>query len=370
MIKVLTIIGTRPEAIEMAPVVEELQQHPDTIKAVVCTTAQHREMFDQALSGFGIGLDYDLNLMRPNQRLAGITARILDAVDEVLLKESPDWVLVQGDTTTAMTASLAAFYHGTKIGHVEAGLRTGNRREPFPEEVNRRITDLLADLYFAPTSSNAENLLREGVNADDIIITGNTGIDALLMMAQLVEQRSLEFPFGRLNGKRTILVTAHRRENFGEPLERICQALIELSTRYEHDLQIVFPVHMNPRVSEPVHRLLGDRANILLCEPVDYATMVALMKRSTLILTDSGGVQEEAPSLDKPVLVMREVTERTEAVTMGTAKLVGTDYAAIVNETVHLLEDQAAYQKMASVANPYGDGTASKRIVQSIIERS
>ncbi len=370
MIKVMSIIGTRPEAIKMAPVIKQLERHPDQINSIVCATGQHREIFDQALEGFGIEPDYDLDLMRPNQRLVGITSRIMTAVGEVIIEEEPDWVLVQGDTTTAMTSSLVAFYENIKIGHVEAGLRTGDRHQPFPEEINRRITDLLADLYFAPTESNAQNLRREGVDPADILVTGNTGIDALMMMNRRMQGRPLSPPLDTLKGGRMILVTTHRRENFGEPVEQICKAILEIASRYRDDVEIVFPVHPNPRVSKTVHRLLDEIPNIILTMPTNYETIVGLMSRATLILTDSGGIQEEAPSLGKPVLVLRDTTERPEAVTMGAAKIVGPHYDRIVNETTRLLDDAVAYDAMASVVNPYGDGQSSARIVNAILERS
>ncbi len=368
MLKVMSIIGTRPEAIKMAPVIKELEKHPDTIQSIVCATAQHREMFDQALGIFGIKMDHDLDLMRPNQRLTELTARILTSVGEVIDQDEPDWILVQGDTTTVMAASLAAFYAGVKIGHVEAGLRTWDRHQPFPEEINRVICDRLSDLYFAPTQKNEANLLKENVAPDDILITGNTGIDALLMTREKVQDRPL--PFGDFGDRKIILLTAHRRENHGEPLQDIIRAVKDLAMQYADDVHFVFPVHLNPKVKEPVHAALGTIPNITLIEPVDYETIVMLMDRSTLILTDSGGIQEEAPSLGKPVLVMRETTERPEAVEMGAAKLVGTDYDVIMTETRRLLEDQTAYEQMASVINPYGDGRASQRIVQAILERS
>lgn len=366
MIKIATVIGTRPEAIKMAPVIKELENHAGEIESVVCATAQHREMLDQVLDVFDISPDYDLNLMQPDQNLSQLTARILTALDMVMAEERPDWVLVQGDTTTVMAASLVAFYHRIKVGHVEAGLRTGDKRRPFPEEVNRRIADVLADLYFAPTERNLENLLREGVEPQAIVVTGNTVVDALLMTTRRVSERPPDARIGNIEDRKLILVTAHRRENFGIPLSNICCALKEIARLFQDDVHIVYPVHFNPNVFHPVHEMLGGVSNISLIEPVGYETFVSLMSRAYLILTDSGGLQEEAPSLDKPVLVLRQTTERPEVVALGGAKLVGAECETIVRETVRLLEDPAAYGKMASVANPYGDGCASQRIVQAI----
>jgi UDP-N-acetylglucosamine 2-epimerase (non-hydrolysing) len=366
MIKVLSVIGTRPEAVKMSPVIKELEEYPDEITSVVCATAQHREMLDQVLNIFDVSPDYDLNLMRPDQSLSQLTARILTALDEVIVEERPHWVLVQGDTTTVMVASLVAFYHRVKVGHVEAGLRTGDKFQPFPEEINRRIADVLADLYFAPTERNRENLLREGVPPQVIVVTGNTVVDALMMTARRVSERPLDACIGSIDGKRLILVTAHRRENFGTQLANICCALMEIAHQYRDDVHIVYPVHFNPNVFHPVHEMLDGVPNISLIEPVDYETFVGLMSRAYLILTDSGGLQEESPSLDKPVLVLRQVTERPEVTALGAARLVGTECETIVRETVRLLEDPVAYREMASVANPYGDGRASQRIVQAI----
>lgn len=370
MIKVMTVIGTRPEAIKMTPVIKKLNNYPEEFESVVCATAQHREMLDQVLNIFDISPDYDLNLMQPDQSLSQLTARILTALENVIVKEQPQWVLVQGDTTSVMAASLVAFYHRVKVGHVEAGLRTGDKAQPFPEEINRRIADVLADLYFAPTERNRENLLREGVPPQAVIVTGNTVVDALMMTSQRVAGRPLDARIGNIDGKRLILVTAHRRENFGTPLANICQALIEIALQYQDDVHIVYPVHLNPNVFHPVHKMLGGVPNISLTPPVDYETFVGLMNRACLILTDSGGLQEESPSLDKPVLVLRQTTERPEVVALGAARLVGTECETIVRETVRLLEDPIAYGEMASVANPYGDGRASQRIVQAILTHS
>ena len=369
VLKVMSVIGTRPETIKMAPVIKELQRHPGEIVSSVCATAQHREMLDQMLDVFDISPDYDLNLMQPGQTLSQFTARALTALDEVIARAQPDWVLVQGDTTTVMTASLVAYYHQVQVGHVEAGLRTGDKFAPFPEEMNRRIADVLADLYFAPTEGNRQNLLREGVPARSIVVTGNTVVDALMMTARRVGERPVSVLEAH-GDRRLILVTAHRRENFGAPLRNICRALAEIAHRYRDDVHIVYPVHLNPNVQRPVHEILDGISNVSLIEPVNYETFVGLMSRAYLILTDSGGLQEEAPSLDKPLLVFREVTERPEATGLGAARLVGTERETIVRETVRLLEDSAAYEEMARVPNPYGDGCASQRIVQAILTHS
>lgn len=387
-VRVLSVVGTRPEAIKMAPVIKALEERADRVTSVVCATAQHREMLDQALEVFGVCPDYDLDLMRRDQSLSELTARILTALDEVIATERPDWVLVQGDTTTVMVASLVAFYHGVKVGHVEAGLRSGDKAEPFPEEVNRRIADVLADLYFAPTERSRENLVREGVPPEAVVVTGNTVIDALLMTARRSGERLAsgdrlasgelgrvgeglaDAGVGSLDGKRLILVTAHRRESFGAPLVSICRALAEIARRYRDDVHVVYPVHFNPNVRRAVHEVLDGVPNVSLIEPVDYPTFVGLMCRAYLILTDSGGLQEEAPSLDKPVLVLRQVTERPEVVELGAARLVGTECETIVDEAVRLLEDAVAYREMALVPNPYGDGRASQRIVEAILVHS
>lgn len=364
--KILSIFGTRPEAIKMAPVIKELNRHASQVTSLVCVTAQHRQMLDQVLSLFEIEPDYDLNLMQPNQTLAQITAVALTELDAVLSREQPDWVLTQGDTTTAMVGALAAFYHRTKIGHVEAGLRTWDKYQPFPEEINRKIADAVCDLHFAPTKQSRDNLLREGVNESSIVVTGNTVIDALLDVAE----RDYDWQASELTtvprGKRLILVTAHRRENFGPPLENICQALKEIASRFP-DVHLVYPVHLNPNVQQVVQATLRDIPNITLLAPLDYLPLVQLMKASTIVLTDSGGLQEEAPGLGKPVLVLREVTERPEGVEAGTVKLVGTDKDRIVRESARLLEDADEYERMARAVNPYGDGRASERIIASLL---
>lgn len=371
--RVLTVFGTRPEAIKMAPVVLALARTPG-IEARVCVTAQHRGMLDQALSLFGIRPDYDLDVMQANQSLNHITTAVLNGMDGVLADFAPDRVLVHGDTTTTFAASLAAFYRKVPVGHVEAGLRTGDVYAPWPEEMNRRLADAIADLYFAPTESAARNLKAEGRPAGRILVTGNTVIDALLHVvgllhgdADLTRRIAAQFPFLD-HGRRLVLVTGHRRENFGEGFERICTALAELAER--PDVQVVYPVHLNPNVREPVNRILGDHPNVRLLEPLDYLPFVHLMDRAHLIVTDSGGIQEEAPSLGKPVLVMRDVTERPEAVEAGTVRLVGTDGAAIVREATRLLDDEDAYRTMSRAHNPYGDGHAAERIVKEILREA
>ncbi|GFO54219.1 UDP-N-acetyl glucosamine 2-epimerase [Geomonas sp. Red276] len=373
MITVLSVFGTRPEAIKMAPVVKELEKHPETIRSVVCVTAQHRQMLDQVLSLFDIRPDYDLDIMKPGQDLFDVTCRVLQGLKPVLEKERPDLVLVHGDTSTTMAASIASFYFRTPVGHVEAGLRTQDKFAPFPEEINRRVTGAVADLHFAPTETSRRNLLREGIAESSIYVTGNTVVDALLSVSHKIENdpllnREFEETFGFLDPeKRLVLVTGHRRENFGAGFEEICRALAELATTHP-DVEILYPVHLNPNVQEPVRRILGGGtlANVHLIEPVDYLPFVYLMNRAHLIITDSGGVQEEAPSLGKPVLVMRQTTERPEAVEAGTVKLVGTDRERIVAETSLLLDDEEAWRAMSLAHNPYGDGMAAPRIVEVI----
>lgn len=366
MKKALVVFGTRPEAIKMAPVVKQMQEHFGG-EVRVCVTAQHRQMLDQVLNLFGIVPEYDLNLMKPGQDLTDITANVLTALSSVLDDFSPDVVLVHGDTTTTFAASLAAYYKKIPVAHVEAGLRTGNPYSPWPEEMNRKLTGAIAAFHFAPTVTSRDNLLKESVNAGSIFVTGNTVIDALLDVVKKIDsdqglKSGLEQQFAFLNPqKRTILITGHRRENFGKGFEEICNALAKLATR--DDVELVYPVHLNPNVQEPVRRLLGGIPNIHLIAPLDYLPFVYLMNRSYLIITDSGGIQEEAPSLGKPVLVIRDTTERPEAVEAGTVKLVGTDAGKICRETTTLLDDSAAYQRMAFAHNPYGDGHAAKRIV-------
>ncbi|CAN7339612.1 non-hydrolyzing UDP-N-acetylglucosamine 2-epimerase [Variovorax paradoxus] len=369
--KILLVFGTRPEAIKMAPLVKHLQKLP-AFETRVCVTAQHREMLDQVLSLFEISPDFDLNLMKPGQDLTDITAGVLRGLKETLAQWRPDAMLVHGDTSTTFAATLAAFYQRIPVGHVEAGLRTGNLYSPWPEEANRKLTSVLARWHFAPTEASRDNLLAEGVAPDTIHVTGNTVIDALLQVRDRIEddatlqQRFAEqFRFVDLS-KRLVLVTGHRRENFGGGFERICEALACIAHAHP-DVQVVYPVHLNPRVQEPVYRLLGDVGNVHLIEPLDYLPFVYLMNRSTLILTDSGGIQEEAPSLGKPVLVMRDTTERPEAVAAGTVKLVGTDASRIAAQAHVLLTDAAAYQVMAHAHNPYGEGQASRRIAQTLL---
>jgi UDP-N-acetylglucosamine 2-epimerase (non-hydrolysing) len=364
--KILSVFGTRPEAIKMAPVLAELNKHKDKFTSIVCVTAQHREMLDQVLALFAIQPDYDLGLMQPNQSLAQLTARTLTKLDEVLQQEKPDWVLVQGDTTTVMTAALAAFYHKIKVGHIEAGLRSFDKHQPFPEEINRKIATSLSDLHFAPTELARQNLLREGIAEAQIAVTGNTVIDALLQVAENPYDWDAS-PLANIpRDKRIILVTAHRRENFGPPLENICAALRAIAARYA-DVHIVYPVHLNPNVQTIVQSSLGNFHNITLLEPLEYLPLVHLMKHSYLVITDSGGIQEEAPGLGKPVLVLREVTERPEGVAAGTVKLVGTNAEKIIQETSTILNDPVAYEAMAQAVNPYGDGQASKRIVARLM---
>lgn len=368
--KILAVFGTRPEAIKMAPVVKELDRRARTesIRYSVCVTAQHRQMLDQMLSIFDIRPDYDLNLMTQAQSPAQVAAAILTELTQVLESERPNWVVVQGDTTTVAAASLATFYFGTKVAHVEAGLRTHDKWQPFPEEINRRIAATVAEIHFAPTPTAKSNLLREGVAEESIVVTGNTSIDALRLITAKPPPSSVDklVASTKSTDGRTIVVTAHRRENFGAPLEDICSAIRVLSHQYS-DVQIVYPVHMNPEVNVPVMRLLSGLRNVTLTEPMDYASMVHLMNASYLIMTDSGGIQEEAPGLGKPVIVLREVTERPEGVEAGVAKLVGTNAERILSAVRTLLDDKSAYQKMARAVNPYGDGHAAERIVDALL---
>ncbi|WP_261457499.1 non-hydrolyzing UDP-N-acetylglucosamine 2-epimerase [Serratia fonticola] len=368
--KVLTVFGTRPEAIKMAPLVHALAQD-DAFESRVCVTAQHREMLDQVLRLFEIVPDYDLNIMKPGQGLSEITCRILEGLKGVMEEFKPDVVLVHGDTTTTMATSLAAFYQRIPVGHVEAGLRTGNLYSPWPEEANRKLTGHLAMYHFSPTENSRQNLLRESLRDDHIFVTGNTVIDALLWVRDRImhnpELRSSldqRYPFLDAN-KKLILVTGHRRESFGGGFERICSALAEIALQHP-EVQVVYPVHLNPNVSEPVNRILKGIDNIILIDPQDYLPFVYLMTRSYLILTDSGGIQEEAPSLGKPVLVMRDTTERPEAVDAGTVQLVGTDVAKIVDAVTRLLTDEGEYHAMSRAHNPYGDGHACQRILEAL----
>jgi UDP-N-acetylglucosamine 2-epimerase (non-hydrolysing) len=363
-LKVLTVFGTRPEAIKMAPVVNALAACPQDFESKVCVTAQHREMLDQVLELFQIKPDYDLNLMKPNQDLFQITTNVLMGMKEVLETEKPDIVLVHGDTTTTMATSLACFYLKIPVGHVEAGLRTWDKFYPFPEEINRVLTDNIATLFFAPTEGSKQNLLKIGAKPQQIFMTGNTVIDALFYTLNK-PNRNGHLPITLDDKKRLILVTVHRRENFGEPMAEICQALKEIVENHP-DVEMVIPVHPNPNVRTIVHQTLGGRDNIHLIEPLDYEPFCRLMERANIILTDSGGVQEEAPSLQKPVLVLRDETERPEAVAMGTVKLIGPHYEGILSAATLLLNDPIAYQAMAKSSNPYGDGHASERIMQAL----
>ncbi|MCC4586096.1 UDP-N-acetylglucosamine 2-epimerase (non-hydrolyzing) [Xanthomonas melonis] len=368
--KVMIVFGTRPEAIKMAPVVEALRAHPE-LETVVAVTAQHRQMLDQVLELFGITPDIDLDVMEPGQTLAGLFAKILSGMTAAIAEHKPDLVLVHGDTSTTLASALAAFYNQVAVGHVEAGLRTGNIYAPWPEEANRRLTAPLASLHFAPTERSRRNLLQENLPNDQVFVTGNTVIDALLSVAHKFDHNSSLaaslaelFPFLDTS-KRLVLVTGHRRENFGEGFENICRALKAIADR--GDTQVIYPVHLNPNVQGPVKRILADTPGVVLIEPQDYLPFVYLMTRASLIITDSGGVQEEAPSLGKPVLVMRDMTERPEAVDAGTVLLVGTNTERIIVEANRLLDDEHAYRAMSKAHNPYGDGKAAARIVDIIL---
>ena len=368
-IKVMTIFGTRPEAIKMAPLVKELEKNSDKIESVVCVTAQHRQMLDQVLEIFDIKPDYDLNIMKARQTLVEIVTRSLEGLDEVMKEAQPDIVLVHGDTSTTFVGSLAAFYNKISVGHVEAGLRTYNKYFPYPEEVNRRITGVIADMHFAPTQRNYDNLASEKVDPSTIYITGNTVVDAL----QTTVRDDYEFKDETLknidwNSKRVIIMTAHRRENLGKPLENICSAVRDIVLKHE-DVEVVYPVHLNPSVREVAFKILGDLDRVKLIEPVNADELHNAIKRGYLVLTDSGGLQEEAPSLGKPVLVLRNETERPEAIDAGTVKIAGIDKENIFSMTEELLNDKDAYDKMAKAVNPYGDGHASERIVKAIIDK-
>ena len=365
-IRVLSVIGTRPEAVKMAPVVQKLY-YTHGIESVVCATAQHREMLDQVLNLFDIVPDIDLDLMRPDQSLAQITAAIFSKLDPVIKDIKPDWILSQGDTTTVMVTSLLAYYNRVKFGHLEAGLRTGDKFQPFPEEINRMVAGVAADLHFAPTEWSRQNLLKENVPAENIRVTGNPVIDALRQVAEKPAPVEVDELMSKLGKSKLILVTAHRRENFGQPLENICAALKALAETYHGNIQLVYPVHLNPNVQNVVYPRLSGVPNIILLPPLDYLPMVHLMKQSTLVLTDSGGLQEEAPGFGVPVLVMRAATERPEGIAAGTVKLVGTETQDIVREARNLLDNPSEHAKMARAVNPYGDGHASERIVESLI---
>lgn len=363
-LKVLTVVGTRPEGIKLAPVIRALLDTP-MVESRVCATGQHRGLLDQVLQAFGVVPDHDLDVMRPGQTLAGVAARVLERLEPVLLQERPDWVLVQGDTTTAAMASLCAFYCGIRVGHVEAGLRTFDRRQPFPEEVNRRLTAVVADLHFAPTEHARRNLVREGVPPEDVLVTGNTVIDAL-RTASRAHQAPAEVLAGVPPERRTILVTMHRRESFGAPMREVCAALADI-VRSHPDVHLVLPVHPNPQVSGVVHELLGALERVTLCPPLDYLSLVQVLQRAYAVVTDSGGLQEEAPGLGKPVLVVRDTTERPEAVEAGTARLIGTGRLRVRAELARLLDDEAHYLSMARAVNPFGDGKAAPRIVQALL---
>jgi UDP-N-acetylglucosamine 2-epimerase (non-hydrolysing) len=369
-IKVLSILGTRPEAVKMAPVIRLLDQ-TDEVESVILSTGQHREMLDQVFQLFSISPDFDLKIMRTDQDLPDLTAEVLKQVTPLIRQIKPDWVLVQGDTTTVFAASLAAFYERIRVGHIEAGLRTFNKWQPFPEEINRRIASVLTDLHFSPTVRARENLLREGIPDWRITLTGNPVIDAIQSILNnptpdnvlsLIKDNGI-----RKGVRELILVTAHRRENFGQNIENICTALKSLGERYQDRVHILYPVHLNPNIQEPVHRRLSGIPNITLIDPVDYLSMVHLMQQAKLVLTDSGGIQEEATALRKPTLVLRSVTERPEGVEAGILKLVGTDADKIVAETSRLMDDELLIQKMTSAENPFGDGHAAERIVQALI---
>lgn len=380
MKKIMLVFGTRPEAIKMAPLVKEFQKHPDIFKTIVCVTGQHRQMLDQVLSLFEIIPDFDLDIMKQGQDLYDVTARVLTGMRDILKEAQPDVVLVHGDTSTSTAAALAAFYQQIPVGHVEAGLRTHNIYSPWPEEVNRQITGRIATYNFAPTTLSESNLLKENINPDSILVTGNTVIDALhQVVSKIKNDDKLNIKLSKVllnsgydvnrlsNGKKLVLITGHRRENFGDGFIQMCTAIKDLSNKYP-DVDFVYPMHLNPNVRKPIHEVFGEDLSILenmfFIEPLEYLSFVYLMEKSTIVLTDSGGIQEEAPGLGKPVLVMRDTTERPEALEAGTVKLVGTDYDKIVGEVSALLDDEEMYRKMSLAVNPYGDGLACGRIVE------
>lgn len=384
MLKVMLVFGTRPEAIKMAPLVKELQKHEDAFQTIVCATGQHRQLLDQVLKLFDIVPDYDLNIMKQGQDLYDVTARVLTGLRDVLQEARPDVVLVHGDTTTSTAAALAAFYQQIPVGHVEAGLRTHNIYSPWPEEMNRQLTGRIATWHFAPTVLSRENLLREAVADDHIVVTGNTVIDALYWVVNKIKtDAGLNDELGNLllqagydvhrldNGRKLVLITGHRRENFGDGFIHMCTAIRDLTQKYP-DVDFVYPMHLNPNVRKPIHEVFGEDliglGNMFFIEPLEYLSFVYLMEKAAIVLTDSGGIQEEAPGLGKPVLVMRDTTERPEALAAGTVKLVGTDYAKIVGEVSTLLEDAAAYERMSKTVNPYGDGLACGRIAGLLME--
>ena len=384
MKKIMLVFGTRPEAIKMAPLVKEFQKHPESFETVVCVTGQHREMLDQVLDIFDITPDYDLNIMKQGQDLYDVTSRVLTGMRDILKESKPDVVLVHGDTTTSTSAALASFYQQIPVGHVEAGLRTHNIYSPWPEEMNRQLTGRIATYHFAPTPLSRENLLRENVTESSISVTGNTVIDALYMVVDKIksddgmagrldgELLAAGYDTGRLrNGRKLVLITGHRRENFGEGFVSMCRAIKTLTEKFP-DVDFVYPMHLNPNVRKPIHEVFGEDlsacGNIFFIEPLEYLSFVYLMEKSYIVLTDSGGIQEEAPGLGKPVLVMRDTTERPEALKAGTVKLVGSDYNKIISEVSSLIEDESAYEKMSRAVNPYGDGMASQRIVSTFKE--
>lgn len=380
MKNMMLVFGTRPEAIKMSPLVKEFQKYPEKFETIVCVTGQHREMLDQVLRIFDIQPDYDLNIMKQGQDLYDVTARVLTGMRDVLKETRPDIVLVHGDTTTSTAAALAAFYQQIPVGHIEAGLRTHNIYSPWPEEVNRQITGRIATYHFAPISLSKDNLLQEGISGEQIIVTGNTVIDALYMVVEKIKNdgilscelekvlKASGYDISRLSdGRKLVLITGHRRENFGDGFISMCKAIKSLSEKYP-EVDFVYPMHLNPNVRKPIHEVFGEsqRANLFFIEPLEYLSFVYLMEKSAIVLTDSGGIQEEAPGLGKPVLVMRDTTERPEALEAGTVKLVGTDYDKIVNEVSGLLDSQEYYEKMSKAINPYGDGKACSRIVKAL----
>ena len=380
MKNMMLVFGTRPEAIKMSPLVKEFQKYPEKFETIVCVTGQHREMLDQVLRIFDIQPDYDLNIMKQGQDLYDVTARVLTGMRDVLKETRPDIVLVHGDTTTSTAAALAAFYQQIPVGHIEAGLRTHNIYSPWPEEVNRQITGRIATYHFAPTSLSKDNLLQEGISGEQIIVTGNTVIDALYMVVENIKNdgilscelekvlKASGYDISRLSdGRKLVLITGHHRENFGDGFISMCKAIKSLSEKYP-EVDFVYPMHLNPNVRKPIHEVFGEsqRANLFFIEPLEYLSFVYLMEKSAIVLTDSGGIQEEAPGLGKPVLVMRDTTERPEALEAGTVKLVGTDYDKIVNEVSGLLDSQEYYEKMSKAINPYGDGKACSRIVKAL----
>ena len=370
MITVLSVFGTRPEAIKMAPVIKELERHPQAIRSLICSVGQHRQMLDQVMDLFGLAPDYELDVMEADQQLPRLTAKLFTALDSVIADVRPDWVLAQGDTTTVLVAAMEAFYRGVAFGHVEAGLRTGNRRQPYPEEINRRIADLVADAYFAPTERARDALLAEGCPADDVYVTGNTVIDALYDVAD----REYQWDAGPLAGvpqdRRLVLITAHRRESFGPPFRELCLALRDLAGRFANQVHFVYPVHLNPNVRQPVMSVLSGLDNVSLIEPVDYLSLAHLMQRSVLVLTDSGGIQEEAPAFQIPVLVMRDTTERPEGLATGLVTLVGTDRHRIVDAAAEILSAPPRPTVGIRAPSPYGDGQAASRIVSVLLQRA